>query len=188
MHGGALRTIMVTALVAVLFAGCGGDKQRADTPPAGKVVQGETETGMKLKVASFVAPSSDRLLGQLDAYRAAAGYAAVDYHRVTADAADIPDRIRVLRFAAGPDDLAAGKAIDGRFGCDVLSYEWVPAGKGSRATFNALRDSLCAVPPTDAAGVKPGSEVTYYLVTDRGFAERSLRDKRIFGPLDRELQ
>lgn len=175
----------VLALLAGLAIGCGGAK--TDTVPSGKVVQGETETGMKLKVESFVAPAADPLLAKVDAYRAAAGYPAVDYHRVTADAGAVADRVRVVRFASTADDLSAGKGVDGRFGCDVLSLEWVPAGKGTRAAFDDLRGALCAVPPADAEGVDAGAHVVYYLVTDRGFSERDLRARRIFGPRDVEL-
>jgi hypothetical protein len=175
----------MVALLAGLLVGCGGS--RPETVPAGKVVQGETETGMQLKVESFLAPTADPLLAKVDAYRAAAGYPAVDYHRVTADAGAVADRVRVVRFAATADDLSAGKGVDGRFGCDVLSMEWVPAGKGTRAAFDDLRGALCAVAPTDAEGVGPGAHVVYYLVTDRGFSERNLRARRIFGPRDVEF-
>lgn len=187
MPRGHLRMVAVAALVAGLAAGCGGGQARTDAVQAGKVVEGETETGMKLKVESFVAPADDRLLERVDAYRSAAGYPAVDYHRVTAEAGAMADRARRVRFASDANDLSAGKGVDGRFGCDVLSLEWVPAGKASRATFDALRGSLCALQPADAEGIEPGAHVVYYLVTDRGFSERGLRAKRIFGPRDVEL-
>lgn len=183
-----MRKVAMVPLVAALLAGCGGEKRQADRVPDGKVVQGETETGMKLKVESFVAPTSDPLLKKVDAYRAAAQYPAVDYHRVTAAAAAVPDHLRVVRFATGPEDLSAGKGVDGRFGCDVLSFEWVPTGKATLSTFNELRDSLCSVTSADVEGVKPGARVVYYLVTDRSFSERNLRAKRIFGPRDVEFR
>jgi hypothetical protein len=187
-----LRAVAVVPLVAGLLAGCGGGEaaKSGDQPAAGKVVRGETETGMKLKVESFVPPASDPLLKKLDAYRAAAHYPAVDYHRVTADnvRGTVPDRVRVVTFASSPDDLAGGKGVDGRFGCDVLSFEWVPAAKAPPSTFEQLRSSLCAVAPSDQEGIKPGARVVYYLVTDRGFAERGLRSKRIFGPRAVEFQ
>jgi hypothetical protein len=179
--------LVVAALVAGVVTGCGGAQARTDAVEAGKVVKGETESGMKLKVESFIAPADDGLLKRLDAYRSAAGYPAVDYHRVTADAGAMADRPRRVRFAADPDELSAGKGVDGRFGCDVLSLEWVPAGKASPATFEALRGSLCVPEPSDAEGIEPGAHVVYYLVTDRGFSERDLRAKRIFGPRDVEL-
>jgi hypothetical protein len=180
--------VWVAALVAAAVCGCGGgDEARTDAAEAGRVVQGETETGMKLKVESFIRPADDRLLQRVDAYRAAAGYPAVDYHRVTADAGAIADRPRRVRFAANAGDLSAGKGVDGRFGCDVLNLEWLPARKASQATFDALRRSLCEPSPAEAEAIAPGAHVVYYLVTDRGFAERGLRSKRIFGPRDAEL-
>ena len=136
-----LRVAGALVLAAVTLAGCGGDKAaKAPGSTAGKVVQGESETGMKLKVESFVPPASDPLLKKLDAYRAAAGYPAVDYHRVTATAGAIPDRLRVVTFASSADDIPAGKGVEARFGCDASTYEWVPTKKASTATFDQLRD------------------------------------------------
>ena len=111
-----LRVAGALVLAVVTLAGCGGDKA-AEAPgsTAGKVVQGESETGMKLKVESFVPPASDPVLKKLDAYRAAAGYPAVDYHRVTATGL-IPDRLRVITFASNADDIPAGKGVEARFG------------------------------------------------------------------------
>jgi len=183
-----LRVAGALVLAAVTLAGCGGDKA-AEAPgsTAGKVVQGESETGMKLKVESFVPPAADPVLKKLDAYRAAAGYPAVDYHRVTATGGAIPDRLRAVTFASKAEDIAAGKGVDARFGCDAITYEWVPTKKASTATFDQLRDSLCKVKPDNAEGVQPGARVVYYLVTDRSFAERGLRAKKIFGPRDAEF-
>lgn len=183
-----LRVAGALVLAAVTLAGCGGDKAVKDPgSTAGKVVQGESETGMKLKVESFVPPASDPLLKKLDAYRAAAGYPAVDYHRVTATGGAIPDRLRVVTFASSADDIPAGKGIEARFGCDALNYEWVPNKKVSTATFDQLLASMCKVKPNDAKGVQPGAHVVYYLVTDRGFSERNLRARKIFGPRDVEF-
>jgi hypothetical protein len=180
------RYASLVAVIAVLLAGC-GSSETPGTVTAGKVVAGETETGMTLKVESFVPPASDPALRKLDGYRAAAGYAPVDYHRVTAVAGAMPDRLRAVKFAANADDIMAGKGIASRFGCDVLRYEWVPAGTARRGAYNALTGSLCTVAPTNAEGIAPGTRVVYYLVTDRTFAERGLRAKRIFGPRDAEL-
>jgi hypothetical protein len=182
----SMQLKVVGVIVAGLVAGCGTSAEPKGAL-AGRVVQGETETGMKLKVESFVPPASDPLLARLDAYRAAAGYPRVDYHRVTATAAAMADRLRDVTFAATANDLAAGKGVEGRFGCDVLSLEWVPTAKATRSDFDRLRASLCKVAPSNQQGVAPGARVVYYLVTDRGFAERGLRRKRIFGPRDVEL-
>jgi hypothetical protein len=182
------RVTGALVLVAGILAGCGsGDAAKGPALKLGKVVQGESETGMKLKVESFVAPASDPVLKKLDAYRAAAGYPPVDYHRVTAKAAAMPDHLRDVSFAASANDLSAGKGVEGRFGCDVVSLEWVPTAKVSTATFNQLRSSLCKVAPSDPEGVAPGGRVVYYLVTDRGFSERNLRARKIFGPRNVEF-
>jgi len=183
-----IRVAGALVLAAVALVGCGGDKAAKDPgSKAGKVVQGESETGMKLKVESFVPPAADPLLKKLDAYRAAAGYPAVDYHRVTATAGAVPDRLRVVTFASSADDIPAGKGVEARFGCDALNYEWVPNKKVTTATFNQLLAPVCKVKPDDAEGVPPGARVVYYLVTDRGFAERNLRAKKVFGPRDAEF-
>jgi hypothetical protein len=183
-----LKVAGALVLAAVTLAGCGGDKPAtAPGSTAGKVVQGESETGMKLKVESFLPPASDPLLKKLDAYRAAAGYPAVDYHRVTATAGAIPDRLRVVTFASSAEDIPAGKGVEARFGCDALNYEWVPNKKVSTATFDQLKASLCTVKPDDAEGIQAGARTVYYLVTDRSFAERGLREKKIFGPRDVEF-
>jgi hypothetical protein len=189
MRGARWKVFTAVTLIVGVLAGCGGGEADKPAPAAGKVVQGETETGMKLKVETFVAPASDPLLEKLDRYRASAGYPAADYHRVTANnvAGTVPDRIRVVTFASNETDVQLGKGVDGRFGCDVLGLEWVPAGKASPKTFEELRSKLCAVEPNDPEGVKPGKRIVYYLVTDRTFAERGLNTKRIFGPRDAEF-
>jgi hypothetical protein len=187
MRRAQLRGVMAIGLVAGLLTGCGSEPRQSTVIPTGKVVQGETETGMKLKVESFVSPASAPLLKQLDAYRAAAGYPAVDYHRVTASAGAMPDHPRIVTFASSAQELSVGKGIEGRFGCDVLSFEWVPARTAAAGTFNQLRTSLCAVKPADLEGIAPGKQIVYYLVTDRGFSERDLRARRIFGPRDVEF-
>ena len=152
-----IRVAGALVLAAVTLAGCGGDKAaKAPGSTAGKVVQGESETGMKLKVESFVPPAADPLLKKLDAYRAAAGYPAVDYHRVTATGGAIPDRLRVVTFASSADDIPAGKGVEARFGCDALNYEWVPNKKVSTATFDQLLASLCKVKPDRRRGRSAG--------------------------------
>lgn len=184
----SFKAAAAVALAAGVLAGCGGgDAAKAPGLTSGKVVQGESETGMKMKVESFISPASDPLLKKLDAYRAAAGYPAVDYHRVTATAAAMPDRLRDVTFAARADDIPAGKGIEGRYGCDVLNLEWLPNRKVSTATFDQLRSSLCKIKPDNAEGIAPGARVVYYLVTDRTFAERNLRARKIFGPRDVEF-
>jgi hypothetical protein len=183
-----MRRAAVTVLAA-LVAGCGGGGAAATVAPAGKVVAGETETGMELKVETFVAPDSDPTLKRLDAYRAAGGYPAVDYHRVSANNADgaVPDRIRTVTFARTPASITTGKGIQARFVCDALTYEWVPQD-GEQRTYAALRKTLCAVPPSEPEGIQPGQRTVYYLITDRTFAERGIRGLSVFGPRDVEFE
>src|SRR6188768_2037654 len=149
MRTAQLRAAAIVPLVAAMLVGCGGDK-KTPTVPAGKVASGETETGMKLKVETFIPPASDPTLKRLDAYRAAAGYPAVDYHRVTADNTKgvVPDRIRDVTFAQSANAIATGKGVTARFACDGLQYEWPPQGeKATKATFDDLNKTICAVQP-----------------------------------------
>src|SRR4051794_25299004 len=69
MRSGRVRTAVAVPLVAGLLAGCGGSEKQPEPPPKGKVVRGETETGMKLTVDTFLPPDDDPLLAKLDAYR-----------------------------------------------------------------------------------------------------------------------
>src|SRR4051812_6541637 len=111
MRGAQVRAAAVIGLAAASITGCGGDKEAPKPAAAGKVVHGQTETGMKLTVATFVPPSSDPQLASLDAYRAAGHYPTVDYHRVTADntQGSTPDRERDVMFARTQNDIATGK-------------------------------------------------------------------------------
>jgi hypothetical protein len=177
-------------LVAVMLAGCGGDKD----PPkvtVGKVVNGDTETGMKMKVETFVAAASDPTLKTLDAFRAKNGYPAVDYHRVTVDNTKgaVPDRIRDVTFATDANAIATGKGTSARFACDALQYEWPPVSStGTQQTYDALMKKVCAIQPTKQNAVAPGARAVYYLVTDRTFGQRGIKAMKLFGPRSEELQ
>jgi hypothetical protein len=188
MRGGQVRAAAAVALIAGSVAACGGDKE---APAAkGKVLRGETETGMKLEVETFVDPASDPELKKLDAWRSARHYAAVDYHRITADNSkgQVPDRDRTVTFAKSADAIAAGQGVESRFACDILRYEWLPLnGDAKQATYDGLRKELCAVMPDKPDAIAPGKRQVYYLVTDRGFAERGLERLRVFGPRSAEL-
>jgi hypothetical protein len=178
------RAAAVIPLVAAMLAGCGGDKEKPSVP-AGKVVSGESETGMKLKVETFVAPASDPTLQRLDAYRAGGGYPAVDYHRVTADNSKgaVADRLRDITFAQDVDAITTGKGVAARFACDALQYEWPPHGaKATQPAFDELSKTVCAIPPTKPDGVAPGKRAVYYLITDRDFGGRGARTMNVFGP------
>jgi hypothetical protein len=184
MRTAQLRAAAVIPLVAAMLAGCGSDKEKPSAP-AGKVVSGESETGMKLKVETFIAPASDPTLKRLDAYRAGGGYPAVDYHRVTANNTEgaVPDRLRDVTFAQNADAITTGKGVTARFACDALQYEWPPQGaKAPQSTYNELNKAVCAIQPTQADGVAPGKRTVYYLVTDRNFGGRGARTMSVFGP------
>jgi hypothetical protein len=190
MRTAQLRAAVSVPLVAVMLAGCGGDKD----PPkvaAGKTVSGDSETGMKLKVETFVPVASDPELKSLDAYRAKGGYPAVDYHRVTADntKGQLPDRIRGVTFAKSAGAIATGQGSDARFACDVLQYEWPPVEpKTTTQTFDGLMKKVCAIQPNKADTIAPGSRTVYYLVTDRAFGQRGIRAMNIFGPRSEQFK
>ena len=100
----------------------------------GKTVSGETETGMKLKVETFVDPADGSALKKPSTdWRAANRYPAVDFHRVTADnsAGASPDSGRTVRFAARRRRARAGKGVEARFSCDALAVRVAP-GQGDR--------------------------------------------------------
>ena len=113
-----------------------------------------------------------------------------DFHRVTADnaAGPVADSGRTVRFASDATRLAAGQGIEARFSCDALEFEWLPTETADAAAWNALRRDVCAAGPPKPDGIAAGVSQTYYLVTDRGFAERGLRRMRVFGPRDAELK
>jgi hypothetical protein len=190
MRGGQVRATAAVLVTAGLVAACGGGGK--DAPAAkGKILRGETETGMKLKLETFVAPSSDPELKKLDAWRAARHYPPVDYHRITADNSKgaTPDRDRTVSFASSADAIAAGQGVESRFACDALRYEWLPRdGDPAKATYDGLRKQMCPVAPDSPDAIAPGKEAVYYLITDRGFAERGLDRLRVFGPRTAELR
>jgi hypothetical protein len=180
----------VVPLVAGVLVGCGGGSDDPPKPPPGKTVSGQTESGMKLKVETFMDPAKDPELKKIEAWRAAGHYPAVDYHRVTADnsAGSVADSGRVLRFAADQNALSAGKAVDSRFTCDALAYEWLPPAQAQEAKWNALRKEICSDGPPKEGGIAPGSRKVYYLITDRDFAARGIRTMKVFGPRDAEFK
>jgi hypothetical protein len=188
-----IRMIAAIALVAGLLAGCGGgSKDKAATQVKGKDLSGETETGMKLRVETFVAPSSDPDLAAVEAYRAAGKFAQADYHRVTADNSKgkVVDRGRTVDFAKDQNALSTGGSVEASFMCDVLHFEWIPAPDASAktlATYKALLSKLCTNGPPKADGIAPGKTQTYYLITQGSFATRGLATMRVFGPEGQEL-
>jgi len=190
MRGAQVRAVAVIGLAAASITGCGGDKDAPKPAAAGKVVHGQTETGMKLTVATFVPPGSDAALKSLDAYRRAGGYPAVDYHRVTADNSQgsLADRERNVTFARTPNDIAAGQGSPTSFACDALRYQWPPHGAAKQQTYGALVKTFCAVDDTKADGIPAGAKQVYYLVTDRTFGQRGIRSMNVYGPLSAQLK
>lgn len=176
-------------LIACVLAGCGGGDDEPEPAP-GKTVGGETETGMKLKVETFFDPAKDPAAKKLSDWRAANGYPAVDFHRVTADnsAGQSADSGRTLRFARDANAIATGQSVEARFSCDALQFEWVPAKESDARRWRALYRELCADGPPKQDGIAPGARKVYFLVTDRGFAERGIRGMRVYGPRDAELK
>jgi hypothetical protein len=184
------RPIVLAALL--LASGCGSSSPSpTPTPQPGRTVAGETESGMKLKVETFVSPAADPTLKTLDAFRAKNGYPAVDYHRVTADNTKgaVPDRIRDVTFATNPDAIATGKGTSARFACDALQYEWPPVeSRGTQQSYDALMKKICAIQPNKPDGVAAGKRTVYYLVTDRTFGQRGIRAMNVFGPRSEQLK
>ena len=190
MRARRVRAAVVVPLVAGLLTACGGDSEERPEPVPGKTLAGETETGMKLTVDTFLEPSKDPQLEKLEDWRASAGYPAVDFHRVTADnpQGQVADCGRTLRFARAPERIPTGEVVEARFSCDVLAFEWVPPQEGKTQEWNDLRQAICADGPPKPEGIAAGLAQVYFLVTDRGFAERGIRTMRVFGPRDAELQ
>jgi hypothetical protein len=188
MSAGRVRTALAVPLVAGLLAGCGGSEDKPAPPQKGKVVRGETETGMKMTVDTFLPPAADPMLKKLDAYRAKGHYPAVDYHRVTADntAGQVPDQGREVTFAKDAGAIAAGQGVETRFSCDLLRFEWVPL-KGMEQAHAELQDELCKNGPPKPNGIAPGQKQVYYVITDRGFGQRGIRSQKVFGPRSAEF-
>ena len=190
MRASKARSVATITLIACALAGCGGSDDEVPKPVPGKTVGGETETGMKLKVETFVDPARDPSLKKLADWRSSNRYPVADFHRVTADNSQgqAPDSGRTVRFAASPGALAAGKGVEARFSCDALEFEWVPVEQGDTSRWQALLNELCTDGPPKQEGIAAGSRKVYYLVTDRGFSERGIRTMRIFGPRDTEFK
>ena len=158
----------------------------------GKTVNGETETGMKLKVETFVDPADDPAAEEAGRL---AGVEPLPRRRLP------PRDRRQLRTAArptaagrcasrrAPQALATGKGVEARFSCDALQFEWIPVKESDTPTLAraSCRSSAPTVRPSRTAS-PPASRKVYYLVTDRGFSERGIRTMRVFGPRDAEFK
>ena len=161
-------------------------------PEPGKTVRGATETGMELKVETFVDPAKDPRLKRIDDVALAAGLPGGGLpprHRRQRGRAHGRQRTDGALRAPTRRGSPRGQGIEARFSCDALEFEWLP-GRDRRTTdaWNALRRDVCGNGPPKPEGIAAGASQTYYLVTDRGFAERGLRRMRVFGPRDAELK
>ena len=190
MRARQVKAIVAVALVAGVLAGCGDSEKKTPEPAPGKTVGGETETGMKVKVETFFDPAKDAKLKELDDWRAAQKYPAVDYHRVTADNTNgqLTDSGRTLRFAPSAAALSSGQSVEARFTCDALAFEWVPPAPKDNDRWNKVRDDVCADGPPKQDGIAPGARQVYYLFTTRDFNARGLRQMLVFGPRDVEFK
>ena len=190
MRARHVQAVAAIPLIACALAGCGGADAEEPEPVPGKTVAGETETGMKVKVETFFDPAEDPQLKKFADWRAANGYPAVDFHRVTADnaAGQSPESGRTLRFARDANAIGTGQSIEARFSCDALKFEWVPVKETETERWQNLNQELCADGPPKQEGIAPGSRKVYYLVTDRGFGERGIRRMRVYGPRDTEFK
>ena len=120
-------------------------------------------------------------------------YPAVDYHQVTADNLRRGDRrpgprdhvrrqLRTTSSRPAASRLASAAtccATSGR--CRRARTEEV------KQAYDALSTELCADGPPKPDGIEPGQRKVYYLITDRGFGQRGIESKRIFGPQNVEF-
>jgi hypothetical protein len=179
-----------------MLSGCGGGDKggAAGDASAGKHLTGQSsDSGMVMTVDTFVPPSKDAALGELEKYRAAGHFPAVDYHRVVADntKGQLDDRAQPITFARSQSAILSGQDAPSAFACNKLHYEWIPADNASAATKTTYKDLIskfCAVDPQNAAGIPKGTKKTYYLVTDRGFGQRGIATMKVFGPRSVELK
>jgi len=193
MRGRRIGAVAAIPLVAGALGGCGGGDKGTSTTTGRHVSAQSSLSGMIMTVDTFVAPDKDAAVGELDKYRSAGHFPAVDYHRVVADntKGQLDDRAQGLSFAKDEASISTGESAETSFACDKLHYEWIPednATAATKATYKDLVKKFCAVDPQNAAGIPKGTKKTYFLVTDRGFGQRGIATMRIFGPREVELK
>ena len=162
-----------------MLAGCGGDKEKP-TVPAGKVVSGETRDGHEAQGRDVrrarVGPDA-QAPGRVSGRRRLPGRGLSPGHgrqhqgrrRGPPPRRDFRARTRTQSppaRASRPASLATR-----------LQYEWPPQGaKATQPTYDELNKTICAIQPTQPDGVAPGDRTVYYLITDRDFGARGIRD------------
>ena len=190
MRARQVKAIVVVPLVAGMLAGCGDSEKKTPEPVPGKTVSGETETGMKVKVETFFDPAKDPKLKEIDAWRAAHKYPAVDFHRVTADNTNgqLPDSGKTLRFAPTPPRSPVVKASRRASRATRSQFEWVPPAAKDNDSWNKVRDDVCADGPPKQDGIAPGARQVYYLFTTRDFDARGHQADARVRPARRRVQ
>ena len=185
------RVAAAIPLIACALAGCGDSDEDEPKPVPGKTVNGETETGMKLKVETFLDPAKDPELKKLADWRASNRYPAADFHRVTADNSQ-GRRTRQRPDRAVRAERAGARDRQGHRGAVQLRRARSSSGSRSRSPtrrrWRDLSQELCADGPPKQDGIAAGSRKVYYLVTDRGFSERGIRSHAGVRPARRRVQ
>ena len=178
MRTAQLRTAASGPVGRGMLAGCGG-RTRSRRPPAqGKVVSGETETGMKLKVDTFVPPRRDprSSASTPSGPRATTPPSTTTGSRRTTRRAQVPDQVRDVTFAKDANAIATGQGVEARFACDVLRYEWPPLKRHGAGTTTELRKSSARTSPTKPDGIAPGARSG--LLRDHRPRFRAARDRK----------
>ena len=155
-------------------------------------VSGETETGMKLKVDTFVAPANDPTLKKLDAWRSAEPL----------PGGRLPPRHRRQHRRAGRRQRADAPLRDGRrrdrrgqgrsrraSAATRSQFEWVPPqGHGHERMERAAQTSLRGRPAEAGRHrARRRSRSTTWSPTAAS-AERGIRTMKVFGPRDAEFK
>ena len=177
MRARRVRVAVTVPLVAGMVAACGGKSSDPPKVMPGKTVNGKTETGMKLKVETFLDPAKDP---DAQAHRSLARRRALPGRRLP------PGHRRQLgrhgrRQRAGAALRQArrghrrGQGDRGALQLRRPRVRVAAHGRTKNDDWNALRKDVCADGPPKPEGIAPGGKKVYFLVTDRGFSERGLR-------------
>ena len=169
---------------------CGGSEEPPQPVP-GKTLHGETETGMKLTVDTFLEPSKDPQLKKIDDWRAASrlpGGRLPPRDRGQLRRARSPTAAGRCASRRAPERIPTGEVVEARFSCDVLAFEWVPPAEDKTQEWNDLRSESAPTARRSRRASPRARSKVYYLVTDRGFAERGTPDHAGVRPARRRAQ